>query len=233
MLARLRNELAALADPQTAEHAQRFFKTGKGEYGEGDQFIGIRVPALRRLARQYRELRLDQIETLLQSKIHEQRQIALFIMVDQFRRGGRSVRSKLYDLYLRNTGHINNWDLVDASAEHIVGAWLIDRRRAPLLRLASSELIWERRIAIMATFHYIKNGHFTETLRIARTLLKDREDLIHKAAGWMLREVAKRDRKVAEGFLRTHYHVMPRTMLRYAIEKFPEDLRQAYLKGRV
>lgn len=229
----LRAQLNTLADPVVAEHSQRFFKTGPGQYGEGDIFLGIRVPVLRRAAREYRNLGLEQIEALLQSDIHEHRQIALFILVEQFRRGDRSLCRKIYTLYLRNSRRVNNWDLVDASAEHIVGAWLNDRSRAPLDRLARAQSLWQRRIAIMATFHYIKQGRFSDTLRIAQMLLTDHEDLIHKATGWMLREVAKRDRATAEVFLGAHYRAMPRTMLRYAIEKFPEDKRRAYLEGRV
>ena len=233
MLEPLRAQLQMMADPLVAEHSQRFFKTGPGQYGEGDIFLGIRVPVLRRVAREYRELDLDQVEELLQSSLHEHRQIALFILVDQFKRGVRSHRHKVHALYSRNIVHVNNWDLVDPSAEHIVGAWLNDQSRSLLYRMARAQSLWERRIAVMATFHYIKQGHFTDTLRICQLLLNDREDLIHKASGWMLREVAKRDPATAEAFLGAHYHAMPRTMLRYAIEKFPEDKRQAYLKGRV
>ena len=233
MLARLRRELKTLTDPQVAAHSQRFFKTGPGQYGEGDQFIGIRVPALRRLARRYEDLPIDQAESLLRSKIHEYRQIALFILVGRYRRGNAAERAEIYKRYLRNTAHINNWDLVDASAEHIVGAWLQNRSRKPLIQLAASGSLWERRMAVLATFHFIKKGEFEETLRIAKLLINDREDLIHKAVGWMLREVGKRSAATAGAFLRRHYRAMPRTMLRYAIEKLPEDQRQAFLKGQV
>ncbi|MGD9097033.1 MAG: DNA alkylation repair protein [Desulfobacterales bacterium] len=233
MLAQLGSELKALADPQVAAHSQRFFKTGPGQYGEGDQFVGIRVPALRRLARQYEDLPIEQVESLLRSKIHEYRQIALFILVGQYRRGNTTEREKIYKCYLRNTAHINNWDLVDASVEHIVGAWLQNRSRKPLRQLASSNSLWERRMAVLATFHFIKKGELEETLHIAKLLLSDPEDLIHKAVGWMLREVGKRSSATAEAFLRRHYRAMPRTMLRYAIEKWPEAQRQAFLNGRV
>ncbi len=225
--------MKTLADPLVAAQSQRFFKTGPGQYGEGDHFIGIRVPELRRLARKYRALGREQVERLLQSKIHEHRQVALFILVDQFKRGSETTRQRIYTLYQRNLGHINNWDLVDASAPHIVGAWLENRSRLPLKRLARADALWERRIAMLATFHYIRKGEFEETLSMAQMLLKDREDLIHKAVGWMLREVGKRDPETAEVFLRRHYRAMPRTMLRYAIEKFPEAKRQAYLKGQL
>ncbi len=233
MLDRLRRDVKTLADPHVAAHSQRFFKTGPGQYGEGDQFVGIRVPVLRRLARQYGDLPIEQAESLLRSKIHEYRQIALFILVGLYRRGNLAEREEIYKCYLRNTAHINNWDLVDASAEHIVGAWLQNRGRKPLTQLAAADSLWERRMSIMATFHFIKKGEFQETLRIARLLISDREDLIHKAVGWMLREVGKRSPATAEAFLRRHYHAMPRTMLRYAIEKLPEAQRQAFLKGQV
>ena len=233
MLGRLRTALKALADPKVAAHSQRFFKTGPGQYGEGDQFIGIRVPVLRRLARQYKDLPIEQAENLLRSKIHEYRQVALFILVGRYRRGNEAEREVIYTCYLRNTVHINNWDLVDASAEHIVGAWLQNRSREPLKRLAAAGSLWERRMAVLATFHYIKKGEYEETLRIAQLLIGDREDLIHKAVGWMLREVGKRSSATAEVFLRRHYRAMPRTMLRYAIEKLPEAKRQAFLKGHI
>ncbi|MDJ0809142.1 MAG: DNA alkylation repair protein [Desulfobacterales bacterium] len=233
MLQRLRTEMETLADPRVAAQSQRFFKTGPGQYGEGDHFIGIRVPGLRRLAREYGALGMEAVERLLQSKTHEHRQVALFILVNQFKRGSETSRQRIYMLYQRNLGHINNWDLVDASAPHIVGAWLENRSRSPLKRLARADALWERRMAILATFHYIRKGEFEETLRLAQMLLKDREDLIHKAVGWMLREVGKRAPETAEVFLRRRYRAMPRTMLRYAIEKFPEAKRQAYLKGEL
>lgn len=233
MLARLRSALQAMGDPQVAAHAQRFFKTGPGQYGEGDKFLGIRVPVLRRLAREYQTLSLAEVETLLQSEIHEYRQIALFVLVRQFKRGDEALRRDIYTLYLRYTAHINNWDLVDASAAHIVGAWLQNRSRVPLQRLAATGTLWERRIAMLATLHYIRRGEFEETLRLAQLLIQDQEDLIHKAVGWMLREVGKQAPATAEAFVRRHYHTMPRTMLRYAIEKWPEDKRQSYLKGCV
>ncbi len=225
--------MKTLADPQVAAQSQRFFKTGPGQYGEGDHFIGIRVPVLRRLARKYRALGMEAVESLLQSKTHEHRQVALFILVGQFKRGSETTRQRIYTLYQRNLGHINNWDLVDASAPHIVGAWLENRSRSPLKRLARADALWERRMAILATFHYIRKGEFEETLRMAQMLLKDREDHIHKAVGWMLREVGKRAPETAVVFLRRHFRAMPRTMLRYAIEKFPEAKRQAYLKGEL
>lgn len=216
-----------------AQILQRFFKTGPGEYGEGDRFIGVRVPAIRRVAKTFRDLTLDETIRLLHSDIHEERLLALIILTEKYRKGTDDEQKMVYELYLSNTRYINNWDLVDLSAEHIAGAYLRDRSREPLYSLAQSTMLWERRISVLSTFHLIKRGEFGETLRIAEMLLRDKEDLIHKAVGWMLREVGKRDRGVEEAFLKKHYRVMPRTMLRYAIEKFPEDLRQQYLKGTI
>lgn len=232
-VAKIQRELDRLGDPQTASFAQRFFKTGPGEYGEGDRFRGIRVPVLRKLAKEYQNIALPEAEQLLRSSFHEDRLLALLILVRLYSKGDDTIRSNVYDLYLKNTPFINSWDLVDASAEHIVGPFLRDKDREPLHRLAESSNLWERRIAIMATFHFIKCGEFAETLKIARRLLTDQEDLIHKAVGWMLREVGKRDLEAEESFLRIHYGQMPRVMLRYAIEKFPESARRRYLKGEV
>ena len=212
---------------------QRFFKTGPGEYGEGDQFLGVRVPSTRRVARKYRLLPLADTLTLLHSAMHEERLSALLILTQQFRDGSPDKQAEIYRMYLNNTQYINNWDLVDTSAEHIIGAYLNNRPRKPLHTLSQSENLWERRIAIMATFHFIKNNEFGETLKIAERLVADKEDLIHKAVGWMLREVGKRDRDAEALFLKRHYRHLPRTMLRYAIEKFPENLRQQYLKGTI
>lgn len=233
MLTEVREALRALADQADSETLQRFFKTGPGDYGEGDRFIGVRVPAIRRVARQYRGLSLDGTLSLLRSGIHEERLLALIMLKDKYQKGTADQQAEIYKRYLDHTQHINNWDLVDCSAEHIVGAHLQDRDRRPLYQLARSSMLWERRIAIIATFHFIKSGEFDETLTIAEMLIPDAEDLIHKAVGWMLREVGKRDRMVEETFLVRHYQRMPRTMLRYAIEKFPEDHRQQYLKGSI
>lgn len=229
----LQKRLAALADPRVAEGSRRFFKTGPGEYGEGDRFRGIRVPVLRGLAKEYPAMNVSEAGRLLSSAFHEDRLLALLILVRLYSHGDEALREKVYRLYLKSTRFINNWDLVDSSAEHIVGAHLWDRTRAPLGRLAKSGDLWERRVAVMATFHFIKRGEFGETLDIARTLLSDREDLIHKAVGWMLREVGKRDLLAEEEFLKKHYRRMPRVMLRYAIERFPEEKRQPFLKGEV
>lgn len=227
----IRAALKALADPKKAKDLQRFFKTGPGEYGEGDVFLGIRVPLLRKLAKDCGPLNLRQVKALLQSAIHEERMLALFILIGIYKKGDTETKKKVYQFYVNHTKHINNWDLVDTSAEHIVGAYLWDKDKAPLQELAGSELLWRRRIAILATFHFIKKGRFDPTLKIARLLLADREDLIHKAVGWMLREVGNRNLEIEERFLKKYAARMPRTMLRYAIEKFPEPKRQAYLKG--
>ncbi|MDQ6689995.1 MAG: DNA alkylation repair protein [Gemmatimonadota bacterium] len=229
----LRRELYALADPSDAKFLQRFFKTAPGQYGDGDKFLGLRVPDLRRLVPEYSELNDSEVLELLKSPWHEERLLALLLLVHKYRRGDKPVRAKLHRAYLSNTQYINNWDLVDASAEHIVGPHL-DRREIMLLeKLARSKSLWERRIAIISTFHFIRAGEFRPTIKIARLLLADTHDLIHKAVGWMLREVGKRDRRAEDAFLLKHYRVMPRTMLRYAIERHPERLRKQYLKGTV
>ena len=229
----LRKELYGLANPADAKFLQGFFKTGPGQYGEGDKFLGLRVPALRKLARGYAELSREDVLRMLASPWHEERLLALVIMVDAYGAGDAAERKLVHRDYLANTKYINNWDLVDASAAGVVGAHLEAGNIALLLRLARSKDVWERRIAIVATHYFIKRDQFGPTLIIAELLLHDSHDLIHKAVGWMLREVGKRDRKVLDGFLREHYHGMPRTMLRYAIERHPEDVRKKYLAGSI
>jgi 3-methyladenine DNA glycosylase AlkD len=229
----IRARLRKLGDKQQAEVSQWFFKTGPGEYGEGDRFLGIKVPELRKLAKEYQAIPLTEVTHILRSPIHEERLLALLILVRVFAKGDELLKETIYHLYLKNTQYINNWDLVDLSAIYIVGAFLIAKSKKPLYALAKSNNLWERRIAIIATFYFIKDGKFTETLKIARMLLSDKEDLLHKAVGWMLREVGKRHLETEERFLEKHYKKMPRTMLRYAIEKFPEPKRQRYLKGRI
>jgi 3-methyladenine DNA glycosylase AlkD len=227
-------EIRRLTDPEKAKILQRFFKTGPGQYGEGDVFAGIMVPMIRKLVRKYRDILLGDTVKLLQSPIHEERLLALFILVEKCRRGDDATRKRIYNLYRENTRFINNWDLVDLSAEHIVGAYLDGTDHAPLYRLARSKILWERRIAILATFHDIKRGNPDHTLALADILLADRHDLIHKAVGWMLREVGKRcSPDTLRKFLRTRCRCMPRTMLRYAIELFPADERTAYLSGTI
>lgn len=225
--------LRRLADPAIANHSQRFFKTGKGEYGEGDRFLGIRVPILRGQAKKYRAIPLKEIQPLLQSSFHEERLCALLLLVQKFSKGNEEERTDIYRLYINNTQYVNNWDLVDSSAAQILGSYLESKDKSPIYELSKSDSLWDRRIAIMSTFHFIKNNQFDDALAISKHLICDREDLIHKAVGWMLREMGKRDLETEEAFLRLHYKKMPRTMLRYAIEKFPEAKRQQYLKGVV
>jgi len=225
--------LQALGDRKRALAVQRFFKTAPGEYGEGDVFVGLRVPEIRKLAKAYRALPLSETTKLLKSSIHEARLLALLILVRAYTQGNAVLQRQIYKLYLRNTRFINNWDLVDASSEHIVGSYLWHRGKSPLRVLAKSKLLWDRRISIMATFRYIKRGEFSETLHIAKLLLRDPEDLIHKAVGWMLREIGKRDSLAEKKFLKVCYKTMPRTMLRYAIEKVPDKLRRRYLRGEI
>jgi 3-methyladenine DNA glycosylase AlkD len=228
----VRERLRSLGDAGAAAHSQRYFKTGPGEYGEGDRFLGIRVPVLRGLAREFRGLRFEAVLELLRSAVHEERLLALLLLVDAHQRGDEQSRRRIYAAYFANRRWINNWDLVDTSAPRIVGAHLERRSRRPLYRLARSPSLWERRIAIMATMHFIRQGDFADTLAIAALLQSDTEALVQKAVGWMLREVGKRDRAAEESFLVDRYRDMPRTMLRYAIERLPSARRQAYLKGR-
>jgi 3-methyladenine DNA glycosylase AlkD len=229
----LRADLHELADPKRGEHSQRFFKTGPGEYSEGDKFLGLTVPEMRGLARKYRDLDDADALELLASSWHEERLVALIFLVNGYGRGDEARRKRIHRAYLANTRHINNWDLVDASAGQIVGAHLNAKDIALLARLARSKDLWERRIAIVSTFHFIRHDELLPTLKIAELLLTDSHDLIHKAVGWMLREVGKRDRKVLDGFLKKHYPRMPRTMLRYAIERHPERIRKQYLAGTI
>jgi 3-methyladenine DNA glycosylase AlkD len=231
-VAAIRAGLRELANPRIAAHSARFFKTGPMGYGRDDRFLGIRVPELRRIARENRDAHLRTALRLLRSPLHEERLLALILMVERFARGTERARAEIYDRYLEHTPrYVNSWDLVDCSAHRIVGAHLDTRDRAPLYELARGTSLWQRRVAIIATFWYIKRGDFADTLSITELLLDDPEDLIHKAAGWMLREVGNRDLPTAERFLRKHGTRMPRTMLRYAIEKLPERRRRAYLDG--
>lgn len=229
-LQELRKQIRALANPLIAEHSQRFFKTGKGEYGEGDKFLGIRVPKVRSLVKQFKTLSLADILTLLRSSFHEERLCAALLLVQLFEKGDLPTRDAVYKAYLNNTRFINNWDIVDSSAHQIVGGYLHDKKRNKLITLAKSKDLWERRIAIIATYHFIRLNDFEDTLTISKILLKDSRDLIHKAVGWMLREVGNRNIAVERDFLDLHHRDMPRTMLRYAIEKFPEKQRKRYLQ---
>jgi len=225
--------IETLSDESHAAVLRRFFKTGPGEYGEGDLFRGIRVPDLRRLCRRFPEAGIEEAVGLLASPWHEDRLFALLLLVDRYRRSDEAGREGIFAIYCSHTERINNWDLVDLSAPNIAGTHLLKRDRTLLYRFAASPLIWERRIAVVSTFQFIRQGELRDTLRLSALLLHDPEELIHKAVGWMLREVGKRDRAVLEEFLAGHYRAMPRVMLRYAIERFPEELRQAYLKGSV
>ncbi|HEY4217957.1 MAG TPA: DNA alkylation repair protein [Gemmatimonadaceae bacterium] len=222
--------LHAAKNPADAAFLKGFFKTAKGQYGEGDRFLGIRVPVLRAMARDFRELTLEDTARLLALPWHEARLVALILLTNSHRRGNTAARSAIYKAYLTHTQHINNWDLVDTSAPGIVGAHLATRKRRKLAALARSKNLWERRIAIVATLHFIRAGEFDDTLRIAERLLADQHDLIHKAVGWMLREVGKRDSSQLEAFLDEHVTRMPRTTLRYAIERMPRTQREAYMR---
>jgi 3-methyladenine DNA glycosylase AlkD len=225
--------LRSLADPDRAEHSGRYFKTGQGEYGEGDLFLGIRVPDIRAQVKKCGEVSLENIQLLLMSSFHEERLFSLLLLVRKFAKGNEKEKAAIYNLYLDNTHRINNWDLVDSSASHIVGNYLESRDKQILYKLVKSTNIWERRIAIISTFQFIRNNQFDAALKVAKLLLRDNEDLIHKAVGWMLREIGKRDVAVEKAYLQAHYKKMPRTMLRYAIEKFPEHIRKKYLAGEV
>ena len=227
---KLRSELNRLANPKQATILQRFFKTGKGEYGEGDIFLGIKVPVQRQVAKKYPDLSLRDLQLLLSSKIHEHRLVAIFILVRQYENGNSAAKKKIFDLYLKNTRNINNWDLVDLSAPNIVGHYLLDKPRKILYKMAKSKLLWERRIAMLATFAFIRQNDFQDIYKLAKLLLNDKHDLMHKAVGWMLREAGKRNQMLLEKFLNKHSKNMPRTMLRYAIERFSQKKRRSYLR---
>lgn len=235
MFSQLKIDLNKAKDAKRAKAAARYFKTGKGDYGEGDRFLGIPVPITRRIIKKYYTLPLPKLEQLLKSPLHEHRLAALLILVEQFKKGNRKEQQRIVKMYLRNTKHINNWDLVDTSAPEIIGAYLFaaTEERKLLDKLAASKSLWEQRIAILATLYFIQQKRYTETLHIAEKLLHHKHDLIHKAIGWMLREIGNKDQKTEEAFLKKHYKTMPRTALRYAIEKFPESSRKAYLQGKI
>ncbi len=232
-LTEIRKAISKQKNPAQAIILQRFFKTEKGDYGEGDIFYGIKVPEQRKIAKQFKDLSLDELKTLLTSKIHEERLIAAFILVDKFKTGDEKKKKIIFNFYLKNRKGINNWDLVDLSAPKIVGTYLIDKEKDLLYKFARSEDLWEKRISIISTQTFIREHFFEDTLNISKILLNDKHDLIHKAVGWMLREVGNRDLETEEEFLKKHYKIMPRTMLRYAIEKFPEKKRKGYLKSKI
>lgn len=229
-LADFKKEYEKLKNPRQAKVLSGFFKTGKGQYGEGDIFLGIKVPVQRAAIKKYYDLSLSDLQKLLDSKVHEHRLSALFILVKRYENGDEFEQEKTYKFYLKNSKNINNWDLVDLSAPNIVGKYLLVRDRKILYTLVRSKNLWERRIAVLATFTFLRQKDFKDILKLAEILLEDRHDLIHKAVGWMLRELGKRDENVLKKFLDKNILRMPRTMLRYAIEKFSEEERKSYLK---
>ncbi len=227
------SDLQSYANPEQAKNLQKFFKTGKGEYGEGDIFLGLKVPMIRTVAKKYISLDFATLQEMLDSKIHEYRLCALLILVLRNGKADTSMKDQIFDFYIQNTRNINNWDLVDLTAPGIVGNYLLDRDKALLYTFARSKHLREKRIAIISTFAFLRVGEYDDTFKIAEILLNDSHDLIHKAVGWMLREVGKRSQFEEEKFLKKYYKTMPRTMLRYAIEKFPEQLRLQYLKNQI
>jgi len=229
LLQDLKKDFEKLSNPAKAKLLASFFKTKKGEYGEGDVFLGIVVPKQRELVKKYQTLSLSDLQDLLRNTIHEYRLTALFILVFQYKKADKNQKQKIVNFYLKNTKNINNWDLVDLSAHYILGDFLLEKDKSILYQLVKSKNLWERRISIMSTFAFIKKDSFGDTLKISELLLNDQHDLIHKAVGWMLREIGKRDLKIEESFLMKYYQKMPRTMLRYAIEKFEEKKRKFYL----
>jgi len=222
--------LKAEADPKKASFFARFFKTGKGEYAEGDVFLGLTVPQSRLIGKEFEGISLDEIEKLLASKLHEVRLVALLVLVAQFKKGDQKKQKDIFTFYLAHTARVNNWDLVDMSAPQIVGGYLLKKDRKILYKLAKSKNIWERRIAVIATYSFIRNGEFDDTFALSLVLINDKHDLIHKAVGWMLREVGKKNEKVLSTFLDVTCLKLPRTALRYSIERFPEKIRLSYLK---
>lgn len=232
-LLQLKRALKKSANPEKALAVAKYFKAGKGEYGEGDKFIGVTVPNMRTMAKQFKDLPVKDVTTLLKSPIHEHRYAALLILVLRYSKGSTSEQQQVVNLYLKHLDYVNNWDLVDTSAPYILGPYLFDKDRRVLFDLASSDHLWRQRVAIISTYYFIRQNDFTTTLQLAKLLLHHSHDLIHKAVGWMLREVGNRNLAAEEKFLHQYYKTMPRTMLRYAIEKFPEPKRQAYLKGKI
>ena len=232
MLRELEKKFNELADPVKAKVYQKFFKTGKGEYGESDVFIGLSVPQQRKLAKEFAELSFSDIEMLLSNKIHEYRLTGFFILVYKFEKADEERKKNIVDFYLKNIDSANNWDLIDCVSDKLLGKYLIDKNKKILYEFAESDSLWKKRIAIISTFEFIKNYKFEDTLKISEILLTDDHDLVHKAVGWMLREIGKKNQNVLENFLKKHYKNMSRTMLRYAIEKFDEEKRKMYLKGK-
>lgn len=232
-LALLRQRIASLKNSERAQISLRFFKTGPGQYGEGDRFLGLTVPQTRTLAKTCGDLAQKEVDQLMYSPWHEERLLALFILIAQFKKGSQQRKEEIYHYYLASTHWINNWDLVDTSARDIVGVYLLDRPREVLFELARSKSLWERRIAIIATFAFIRCEQYQDSMKLVELLMLDQHDLMHKACGWVLREIGKKNLQVLENFLQRHYRHMPRTMLRYAIERFPEEVRKKYLLGSI
>lgn len=230
MLSYLKKDLKEIENKEKSKILSKFFKTGKGEYGEGDVFLGITVPNVRIIAKKYLHLELSELQILLSSKVHEYRLIALLILIDKYKKTNLSGKKEIFNFYLANTKNINNWDLVDLSAGYIVGDYLYKKDKSVLYKLAKSDNLWEKRISIISTFNFIKNNNFEDTLKISKILLNDEHDLIHKAVGWMLREVGKRNKQVEKDFLNKYYKKMPRTMLMYSIERFSDSERRFYLE---
>ena len=226
------SSLRALGSEEKSRHLSGFFKTGEGQYGYGDRFLGLPVPLTRGVAKSHKAAAFEIVGGLLNSEWHEARLCALLIMVEKMRRAKADEAKRIFDMYLANTARINNWDLVDLSAPQVVGAYLIDKPRDVLYRLAASTLLWDNRIAMVSTYAFIKNNDLDDTFRLAVLLMNHTHDLMHKAVGWMLREAGKRDMARLRAFVDGHWRGMPRTMLRYAIEKYPEDERRAVLLRR-
>ena len=227
-------EIRALANKERANHSKRFFKTGKGEYGYGDIFLGVRVPKIRLIAKKNIGISITDMKTLIKSKYHEERLLGLIILVNKYSKSkDEKDRDQLYNIYVSSFKYVNNWDLVDVTCAHIIGKHLLNKDRSILYTWAKSNDLWTKRIAIVSTHCFIRKNDLQDTFKIAKILLNDEHDLIHKAVGWMLREAGKKDMEKEEIFLKKHYKTMPRTMLRYAIERFPEPKRQRYLKGNI
>ncbi len=234
-LKNLKKDLRKFERPEKAKVLTRFFKTGKGEYAEGDQFLGLKTDETRSVARKYSDLNYSDLKNLLESKIHEERMVAVMVLINRFKKGNLDIKKEVYEFFINNLSGINNWDLVDVSVPHIIGGYLYLAKgnRNVLYDFAKSNNLWKKRIGIMSTFYFIRNYEYQDTLRISEILLTYNHDLIHKAVGWMLREIGNRNLQAEEKFLKIYYKKMPRTMLRYAIEKFPERLRIKYLESKI
>ncbi len=229
MIKKIRQDLRKVSEPDRIPALQNFFKTGPGQYGEGDIFIGVRVPNTRKVATKWKDAPLEVVDKLLDSEIHEERLLACLILVQKYQKSEN--KEEIYNFYWKNAKRVNNWDLVDLTAHKIVGDYMLETGdTSKLYELVQSENLWERRISVISTFAFIMGGKFDDSLKLAELLLKDEHDLIHKAVGWMLREVGKRNLKVEEKFLDKHYRNMPRTMLRYAIERFSDERKKHYMK---